>query len=169
MRQLLNRLDRFGRAIEDVALTLLLGSMMLLAVGQIVLREVFETGFVWADELIKLLVLWLAMVGSIAASRDDRHIRIDVLSHVLPDRLVGYTRLIVDLFAAFVAGFIAWHAFRWTRLEKEFGDTVLIDIPAWLAHIIMPAAFALICLRFLVLTARHAHAISSGEDIETQS
>lgn len=168
MRQLLNRLDRISRAVEDVALTLLLGSMILLAVGQIVLREVFETGFVWADELVKLLVLWLAMVGSIAASRDDRHIRIDLLSHVLPERLVGYSRVVVDLFAASVAGFIAWHAFRWTRLEIEFGDTVLIDTPAWLAHVIVPAAFALICLRFLILIVRHAYAISVDEDVEAR-
>ena len=56
---------------------------MLLAVGQIVLRELFSTGFVWADELIKLMVLWLAMVGSIAASRDDRHIRIDALARLI--------------------------------------------------------------------------------------
>ena len=41
----------------------MLGGMIVLAFGQIVLREVFETGFVWADELIKLMVLWLAMVG----------------------------------------------------------------------------------------------------------
>ena len=64
---------------------------MLLAVAQIVLREAFSTGFVWADELLKLLVLWLAMVGSVAASRDNRHIRIDALSHILPDTAIKLT------------------------------------------------------------------------------
>ena len=78
------RLDRAGRFLETAVLVTLFSSMMLLAVGQIVLREVFNTGFVWADELIKLMVLWLAMVGSVAATRDNRHIRIDALSHVFP-------------------------------------------------------------------------------------
>jgi TRAP-type C4-dicarboxylate transport system permease small subunit len=72
---LLARLERFGKLAENAALVVLLGSLVLLAVGQIILREVFETGFFRADELIKLLVLWLAMVGSIAATRDNRHIR----------------------------------------------------------------------------------------------
>lgn len=150
MAGLLQRLDAFGRLIENVALVALLSGMMLLAVGQIVLREFFNTGFVWADELVKLMVLWLAMVGSVAACRDNRHIRIDLLSHLLPEKAVQLTRIVVDLFAAGVALVIAWHAWRYLGLEIEFEDTVLVDTPAWVAHIVVPAAFALMAYRFVV-------------------
>lgn len=140
--------------------------MMLLAVGQIVLREVFATGFAWADELVKLLVLWLAMVGSIAAGRDNRHIRIDALSHILPDVAVRVARIVVDIFATVVCGVIAWHAYRYLQLEIEFGDSVLIDTPAWLAHVIVPAAFGLLAYRFLILVARQAYALLTGEKLD---
>lgn len=150
MLQLFRRLDALGRLAENVALVTLLSGMMLIAVGQIVAREVFSTGFVWADEAIKLIVLWLAMVGSISAARENRHIRIDLLSHLLPKTAVLVTRIFVDLFAALVSGVIAWHSFRYLKLEIEFEDTVLIDTPAWIAHIIVPLAFALISYRFLV-------------------
>ena len=76
LASLLVRLDRYGRAAENVALVTLLSSMMLIAVGQIVLRQVFSTGIIWADELVKIIVLWLAMFGAVAAARDNRHIRI---------------------------------------------------------------------------------------------
>lgn len=138
---------------------------MLLAVGQIVLREVFETGFVWADELVKLLVLWLAMVGSIAACRDNRHIRIDALSHILPPILVRLTRIVVDSFAAVICAIVAWHAYRYLQLEIEFDDTVLIDVPAWLAHIILPLAFLLISYRFVVLVLRQILALVRGKPL----
>ncbi len=128
--------------------------MILLAVGQIVLREIFNTGFVWADEAIKLTVLWLAMVGSIAAARENRHIRIDLLSHLLPARAVALTRILVDIFAAIVSGVLAWHCWRYLQLEIEFEDTVLVDMPAWIAHVILPLAFALISYRFLVCAGR---------------
>ena len=140
--------------------------MMLLAVGQIVLREIFATGFIWADELIKLMVLWLAMVGSVAASRDDRHIRIDALSHVLPDLAIKLTRIVVDVFAAIVCGAIAWHTFRYLKLEIEFADTVLIDTQAWHVHLIVPLAFGLICYRFLVLVARQLYTMVTGDELE---
>ena len=160
----LARLERFGRLAENALLVVLLGTLVLLAVGQIILREVFETGFFRADELIKLLVLWLAMVGSIAATRDNRHIRIDALSHLLPDKAVTAVRLLVDTFAAVVCAVVAWQAWRYLQLEIEFEDTVLINVPAWIAHVVVPGAFALISYRFAVSVIREIFAIATGAE-----
>ena len=159
---LLARLEEAGRRLETILLVVLLSSIMLLAVGQIVLREVFNTGFVWADELIKLMVLWLALVGSIAACRDNRHIRIDALSHILPQLAVEVTRVLVDVFAAAVCGVIAWHTWRYLQVEIEYADTVLINVPAWIAHSVLPAAFLLISFRFVVLVIKQVGAIVTG-------
>lgn len=163
---ILARLDRLGRVAENGALVLLLGSLVLLAVGQILLREVFETGLFWADEVIKLIVLWLAMVGSVAATRDNRHIRIDALSHLLPEKSVEVIRIVVDVFAAIVCAVIAFQAWRYLRLEIEFEDTVLIDVPAWIAHVVLPAAFALISYRFGVGVIRQVVALVRGSRAE---
>ena len=162
----ISRLERAGRYAENTALVVLLGSLILLAVGQIVLREVFETGLFWADELIKLLVLWLAMVGSIAAARDNRHIRVDALSHLLPEKAVTLIRLVVDTFAAVVCGVIAWQAWRYLQLEIEFEDTVLIDTPAWIFHIVVPVAFALVAYRFAVNVVRDLFSVAFGNNAE---
>ena len=166
MKSILSRLDRVGRFAENTALVVLLGTMMLLAVAQIVLREVFSTGFVWADELIKLLVLWLAMVGSVAASRDNRHIRIDALSHILPDTAIKLTRILVDLFAVAVCAVIAWYSYQYLLLEIEFEDEVLIDTPAWIAHLIVPLAFAVISYRFAVSIAWQVYRLITGDESE---
>ena len=146
----LARLDQAGRLVENVLLVTLLGGMMLIAVGQVIAREIFETGFFWAGELVRLMVLWLAMVGSVAACRENRHIRIDAISHLLSDRAVGIVRMLVDTFAAVVCGVIAWNAWRYLQLEIEFEDTVLTNTPAWAAHLVVPVAFALISYRFAV-------------------
>lgn len=168
MTAILSLLERIGRAAEDAALVVLLGSMVLLAVLQIILRQFFDTGIVWADELIKIIVLWLAMVGSIAAARDNRHIRIDVLSHVLPDKLVALTRVIVDIFAAAVCVVIAYQAWRYLQLEIEWQETVLVGLPAWMAHAIVPLAFLLIAYRFVVSLAAEVYQMLRGESLETE-
>ena len=162
----LARLDRIGRLLENVALVTMLTSMIILAFGQIVLREVFETVIIWADELIKLMVLWLAMIGSVAACRDERHIRIDALSHLLPDWLVNITRLIVDAFAAVVCVVIAWHAWRYLQLEIEFADQVLVDSPAGIAQVVIPLAFLLRSYRFVLLVLKKAYGMINGEDMD---
>lgn len=149
-KQFLERLDKAGTALETIMLVSMLTAMMLVAVGQIVMREAFGTGLAWADELVRLMVLWLALVGSIAACRENRHIRIDALSHVLPDTAVNVIRVLVDVFAAAICAIVAIQAWRYLQIEIEYQDRVLVDTPAWVAHMIMPAAFALMSYRFVI-------------------
>ncbi len=164
--KVLARLDSVGRLAETVLLVGLLSGMMLLSVAQIIAREVFETGFYWSGELVRIMVLWLAMVGAVAACRENRHIRIDAVSHLLSDRAVGVVRLIVDTFAAGVCGLVGWHAWRYVKLEMEWQDTVLIDIPAWIVHIIVPVAFGLLSYRFLVGVGKEGLKLYSGEAVD---
>jgi len=149
-------------------LVALLTTMMLVAVGQIIMREAFGTGFAWADELVRLIVLWLALVGSIAACRENRHIRIDALSHVLPDNVVKAIRVFVDLFAAAVCAVVAVQAWRYLQIEIEYEDTVLVNTPAWIAHVIMPAAFGLISYRFLLGALKQLRVLLFGSIAETE-
>lgn len=142
--------ERVGTAIENALLVLLLGVMMVLAVGQIVLRLFFDSGLIWADELLKILVLWIALIASVAASRSRRHLRIDVLSRYVPPQYSRLPGIVVDGFAAGVCGVIAWHASRYVWLTIEFDETVMLSTPAWLVQGILPVAFALMCYRFTV-------------------
>ena len=152
MSGLPERLERWGTAAENAVLVLLLGALMLLAVAQIAMRIFFSFGFVWADELVKLLVLWIALVASIAASRSDRHLRIDILSNFVADKYARVPRLIVDTFAALVCGVLAWQSWRYLQLTIEFEDTVLVNVPAWIAYGLLPLSFALMCYRFALLS-----------------
>ena len=167
-KAIISRMDSAGRLFENILLVTLLGTMMLLSVGQIIAREVFETGLFWSGELVRIMVLWLAMIGAVAACREDRHIRIDAISHLMSARTVSVVRLVVDTFAAVVCATVAWHAWRYIQLEIEFEDTVLVDTPAWLAHIVVPIGFALLSYRFLVRVAIEAMKLKSG-DLEESS
>lgn len=156
------QLARIGTAIENALLVSLLAALVLLAVGQIVLRLVFSTGFVWADELVRILVLWIALLASVAASRSRRHLRIDLLTRFLPPRLALLPEIVVDAFAAAVCGVIAWHSYRYVALSFEFGDTVLVGTPAWLVQGIVPLCFALMTWRFALHALGHAAALLAG-------
>ena len=165
MKKLLDSLERAGKLAENTALVLLLGTMIGVSVFQIVNRELLGSMFAlsWADELVKIIVLWLAMVGSIAAARDNRHIRIDLITHILSGRLVTLARIIVDVFAAIVCGVIGWHAYRLVREEISWGDTIFDNTPLWIMHAIVPLAFALISYQFVVRVARLVRALFVGE------
>ena len=152
----LSRLSRWGTAAENATLVVLFAALMLLAVVQIVMRIFFSSGFVWTDELVKLIVLWITLVASIAASRSDRHLRIDIVSNFVPERYARAPRMIVDGFAAFICAVLAWQSYRYLELSIEFEDTVLIDVPAWVAYSILPFAFSVMSYRFFVSSVTQA-------------
>lgn len=152
MSKALDSLERAGKHAENTALVVLLAAMIGVSVFQIINRQLLNSAFTlaWADEFVKFTVLWLAMVGSIAACRDNRHIRIDLITHILSGRIVSWIKIVVDLFAAAVCAMIAWQAWRLVREEMSWGDTVLGNVPLWIVHAIVPLAFVLISYQFLV-------------------
>ena len=169
MSPIIARLERLGRLAEDTVLVLLLSAMILLASAQILLRNGFNTGFIWADELLRLMVLWLALAGAVAASRADRQISIDILSRWLPPRAKLAVAAIVDLFTAGVCGVIAWHAARFVLEAREFGDTLLGDLPAWWFQVILPVGFALMCWRYAVFAASNSVRAVRGGAVSGES
>ena len=67
--------------VEDGALLLLVSMLVLLCCSQIAARNLGIDGLVWTENAIRMNVLWLAMFGALRASREQNHIRIDLLSH----------------------------------------------------------------------------------------
>ena len=151
---LLARLERWGTAAENMSLVLLLGTLIVLSVSQIILRLFFNSSLIWADELLRIMVLWIALVASIAATRSKRHLKIDILSHFVTERYTQVPGIIVDGFASLMCGLVAWHSIRFLQITIEMEDTVLLDFPSWAAHGILPVAFFLMCYRFFLLSAK---------------
>lgn len=152
-RQRLERVERWARAVENGLLVILLTLLILLASSQIVLRNVFSSSLPWGDEAVRLLVLWLALFGAIAASRDGRQIRIDVLSRLMPKRLAWIPDSIATAFTSVVCGIFAWHAWRFVQDSRAFGDQLLGDWPAWVLQLILPIGFGVMAYRYAVRTA----------------
>lgn len=149
MRRWLNRADAAGRWCENALLIALFAVLLGLSGGQILLRNGFSSGLFWADELVRLLVLWLAVVGAVAATRDRKHIAIELLVRALPDLPQRITRSLVAVFAAGVSGMFAWQSLRFVLDSRAFEDTVLGNWPAWYFQLILPVGFALVAWQFL--------------------
>jgi TRAP-type C4-dicarboxylate transport system permease small subunit len=137
--------------LEDALLVLLLSAMILLAGGQIVLRNGFDAGLVWADPLLRVLVLWVGLVGAMAAARADRHITVDVLSRLLPEGPRRYARALTDVCTAAVCAVVAWQAGRFVVTEFQGGAIAFADVPAWLCELVLPLGFGVMGLRYLAL------------------
>lgn len=136
-------------------MTLLLSGLILLASTQIVLRNVFSTGLGWGDGVVRLMVLWLALLGAIAASRENKQIRIDLLTRSLSGVPQKTARFVTDVFTVAITSLVAWHSWRFVRDSWLYGDVLVADWPAWIFQLILPIGFALIAYRSVLQTIRH--------------
>ena len=160
---IMQRLEKVGRAVEDTVLVVILSGMILLAFGQIVARNFFGFGFIWSDELLRMLVLWIAVAGAVAASRTDKHINIAILDRFLPPKINDQVKIIVDLFTSGVCGVITWHSIRFVHTSYEYEDILLGNVPAWLLQLVLPIGFGLISWRYLLASLkRFAEQVRGG-------
>ena len=146
----LNRIRRTLLKVEDGILVLLLGTMILLAALQIILRNLWDSGIPWGDPLLRTLVLWVAMVGVMVATRHREHIKIDLLSRYLPTWLEETARRATDLFAALACGLFSWQSGRFVLFEWQDGTRFYGEVPAWLPEVILPIGFGVLAARFLI-------------------
>ena len=140
------------RRIEDWLLAILVLLLVVLAGGQIALRDLFHTGILWADPLMRQLVLWTGMLGALAAVRDEKHIALDVLQRFLSPLAQKIARMLTFGFAAAICAALAWYSY--VMLDVDYASatpsSAFASLPAWIPEIILPSAFALMALRFVL-------------------
>ena len=146
MSRLLHQLQR----LEDALLAFILLLMLSFAVAQIVMRNLFNSGIVWSEPLLKILVLWTAMLGAMVATRHHHHINIDLLSKFLPARFHTLQDRLINGISALICALLAWQSLRFVALEWEEGTLAFAAIPAWIPELILPLGFLSMCLRFLL-------------------
>jgi TRAP-type C4-dicarboxylate transport system permease small subunit len=126
--------------------------LVALAGAQIVLRNFFDTGLSWADPFLRVLVVWIAMLGALAAVRDDKHIAIDVLQRFLAPTAQRIARGITLGFAALICAAMAWYALGLVGLDYADADggaaKTIAGAPVWLLECILPFGFGMMALRF---------------------
>lgn len=150
--------------LEEAVLCLLLVAMIFLACLQILLRTAFSGGFMWADPLLRTMVLWAGLFGAAAATREGKHIAIDVASYLLPPRALPWLHAVLNGFAAAVCAVLTYTAVTFVANEASFGGRTVLTIPSWALNLVFPIAFALITGRFLVRSVRDLRTVISGRD-----
>ena len=156
MKQLLARALWVVHRLEEMILVSLLLAMISLAFAQIVLRNGFDDGIVWADSLLRIMVLWIALIGAVVASRDQRHINIDLISRFLPPVGKRVAGVVSALFTMLICVALAWYSFDFVKMEYESPSPAFAQVPTWLCESIMPIAFALMAIRYFIHGLRMA-------------
>jgi len=157
---LLSRLDRALLRLEGW-LALVSGfavfAIMVFAVVSVTGRNGFNApvpGYVdWIEQLMPLI----AFMGIAYAQRDGTHIRMDIVIGQLSGRALWVAEFITTLAALFLIVLLVWGS--WSHFDRSFDfaapnwsrdSSIDIGLPIWPAKLLVPVAFSVLVLRFLI-------------------
>ncbi len=168
--KILGRIDAAIARLEGWLLIFFLTLMVSLTFLQVILRSLFIYGHMgwandlmgridWAEPFVRLLVLWVTFLGASLVTGENKHIKIDLLTQVIPEPWRPSLDGILSLAGAVVTALMFKASLFYVGTEMSFGGVLFLQIPNWVGQLILPAGFLLICLRFLTRALCSALAI----------
>ena len=99
--KILRLIDQAVGRVEGWLIVIFLGLMVTLTFLQVILRALYTHAQLqwanallgqvdWAEPSARLFVLWITLLGASLLTREDRHIKIDLMSTILPKYLIKY-------------------------------------------------------------------------------
>ena len=158
----LRMLGSFYERLEEVLLVFLVALLVFLGFLQILFRNLISIGIVWVDPLVRHLVLWIALLGASIATRENRHISIDLLAGYLSPALHQRVQGGLQLFSAFICLLLVHPAIRFLQDDYQVGKTLAFGIPLWVSQAIMPVMMLVLGVRFLLQGFRNLFSGNRG-------
>lgn len=148
-----SKVERALRRAESALLTGLLLAMIGVAVYQVAARNLFGYGLPWGDGMVRVALLWVTMIGAMAAAGSDEHIRIDVVTRFVGGRAARRLARLTSLFTAALCFALAW--FSVTLIAWDYRDATpgFGAVPAWVCELVIPIGAGVMGLRYLVRAA----------------
>lgn len=149
MSAVVARIRAIVDAVENGLIALLALALIVLSGVQIGLR-LLDHGLTWMDPLLRVLVIWVALLGAVAAARRDRHISLDVVGKILHGKALRVARVFAFGFAALMCFVLLRASLGLIEIDRESATMLFGTLPTWWAELILPVAFGLLGLRFLL-------------------
>ncbi|MBW2064160.1 MAG: TRAP transporter small permease [Deltaproteobacteria bacterium] len=157
----LRKIEKLIAGLERIFIILLLGAMVTFSFLQVVLRTLLTrldlhwasmlmTRVDWMDPFSRLLVLWLTFLGASLVTGEDRHIRIDIMSSILPPKWSPLRRLILSLACMVVLTIMVKSSIGYLLSEMQYSSEMFLSLPTWVGQLILPLGFSLLLFKFLL-------------------
>ena len=150
----LGSFDRWFSKLEDILYLVAAGSifiLMLVGVGQVVGRTVFNVAIYGYIDYIEQCTAIFAFLGVAYCQRFGTHIRMELLLYVLPKRALWWVEALGIILAMVVITLLiegSWYNFRRAYL---IGDSTMdIQLIIWPGKLMVPFAFATLWVRLLL-------------------
>jgi C4-dicarboxylate transporter DctQ subunit len=151
LRQITSGIERLSRVSEILAEAALAG-LLLLVSHEVFVRYVLDRPTIFSVEISEYLLVFLAFMSIGWVLREDRHVRMLALVHILPRKVQLILDIITSTLAIIFCGVLTWKGGQ-TAIMAYIGDyhsSSLVNFPLWIAYSFIPFGALVLGFQFIV-------------------
>lgn len=134
--------------LEEVLGALLLGSMACLAFANVLARYLFHYPLAFTEELEVNSLVWLTMLGTAAAFRRNRHLRLTFFLAKFPPRIQRLLAMLMTLAGMVLFAVLGYFGYLQMLDERDLEITSeALNLQQWYYTLGIPVGVVLIILR----------------------
>ncbi len=134
----------------DLAIALPIATLMILTNWAVFQRYGLNRPLQFVEEVSGLLLIWMVMLGAIAAERDNRHLSISFIADAMPRLLQNLVRVLIGLASIGLALYMAKLGWDLTQSVQRRATNIL-GISFYWIYIALPVGFVGMAI-FMALT-----------------
>lgn len=158
----LEAIDDLLLKVEGWTIVVILSFILLMVFIQVALRNILFTGFMWLDIVSRNMVLWIMLLGASIATKERKHIAIDVVSRFFSLRKRYIIEIIISTVSVYVCHLLAFASWTFLMDERRSGSVLIFNFPTWIFLIIIPFAFYVIAFRFVIRALKRIEILIKG-------
>lgn len=161
----MNRFIGVAERIVEWLMALALAVMVVLVFGNVVLRYVFNSGIAWAEEISRLMFVWLIFLGAILALRRHAHLGVELLQAKLPMWARRSCAVVSHLLMLYGLSLFLYGSWTQTVIGMGTYSTVLRFPSAFMASaglVCASSMIVIVAVNLVRIVVRHPAAIVPG-------
>ena len=141
----------YGKILVGAIMT---GATFLLFIN-VVLRYVFDSGIIWAEEMTRYTMLWTVFVGAGVVTREGTHVSMEAFFNLWPAKFQRIGFLAINLFCIATIAVIVYFGIDMVRLVVETDQiSEAAFLPMWIIYGAFPVGGFLMILGYIETAVR---------------
>lgn len=133
MKKALSLLDKS----EEFIITLCMAVMVTVLAVQVFCRYILNFSFSWAEQLTRILFVWITFAGISLATKKGMHLKLGLLSTYAPKKVKKILPVVADVISIVVAVFVSYLIMRLLIIQVAKWQTFpsIPWLPAWTMYL----------------------------------
>jgi TRAP-type C4-dicarboxylate transport system permease small subunit len=143
-------------SIVEKATVFLLTLLVIVISSNVFLRYVMDTGIVWAEEVSRLIFIWVVFLGAYLAFKRNSHAVVNVLANKLPVHIRRYYHLLVGLIEAGFMLFLLFYGIGQVMDTAKFGQiTPGLGVPMSWYYVVIPVTALIMAMAIIAIALKN--------------